>query len=290
VATAVAGNFMTSFAVLPANLTNVIVLGAVEGLYGAHLQYAEYLLLCGPVLGLVKGVVFWACVVAFLPAPRPARPADGIQPLPLGGAARRLAVLLALTIFMWATDFIHGIKPGVISVAAAVLCLLPPVAMASLRESFDLNKLTAILSLAAVLGVATVLTASGAGAITADIIGRLVPLAGHSQAYGFAAIAVMAALISMLATVVGCIAIINPVIGSAEAATGLPIKIGLVAELTGLQMIFFPYQTVPIMVGLVMGKVQARSVLRLMVPLALISLLVVLSLQILWLKLLGQLP
>ena len=55
-------------------------------------------------------------------------------------------------------------------------------------------------------------------------------------------------------------------------------------------MVFFPYQTVPIMVGLVMGKVQARSVLRLTIPLALISILVLLPLQIGWLWMIGVVP
>jgi hypothetical protein len=60
--------------------------------------------------------------------------------------------------------------------------------------------------------------------------------------------------------------------------------------MTGLQMIFFPFQTVPIMVGLMMGGVEARSALRLLVPLALVSLAVILPLQILWLRLIGVVP
>jgi hypothetical protein len=55
-------------------------------------------------------------------------------------------------------------------------------------------------------------------------------------------------------------------------------------------MIFFPFQTVPIMVGLMMGGVPAKSVLRLLVPLALVSLAVILPLQILWLRLVGVVP
>lgn len=55
-------------------------------------------------------------------------------------------------------------------------------------------------------------------------------------------------------------------------------------------MVFFPYQTVPIMVGLTMGRVPAASVLRLTIPLALLSFIVILPVQILWLKLIGYLP
>lgn len=289
VVTAVAGNFMTSYAILPANLTNVIALGAIESVHGPQVQYAEYLLLCGPVLGLVKALLFWLSVVVLLPAPAPLAQPDSAEPVLLSRAARRLGIVLAFTILLWATDFLHGIKPGAIAVAAGVLCLLPPVALASLRESFDLNKLTAILFLAVVLGVATILTYSGAGGMTAKLIGALVPLEGRSAASGFAAVSLLSALVAVPATVVGSIAIVNPVLGEIAASTGLPIKAGLIAELTGLQMILFPYQTVPIMVGLAMGGVDARSVLRLLIPLALLSLVVILPLQILWLKLMGVL-
>ncbi|MFM9846182.1 MAG: hypothetical protein ACKVP3_03380 [Hyphomicrobiaceae bacterium] len=174
--------------------------------------------------------------------------------------------------------------------AAAILCLLPPISLASVRESFDLNKVTALLSLGAVLGVATVLIHSGAGVVTSNLIGKLVPLDGQSPAMGFTAITVLSALIALPATVVGSVAVMTPMLGSVAASTGLPVKVGLIAELTGLQMVFFPYQTVPIMVGLTMGRVPALSVLRLMIPLAFLSFIIILPAQILWLKLIGYLP
>lgn len=289
IATAVAGNFLTSYAIMPANLTNIIALGALEAIHGPQTQYAEYLLLCGLVLGITKALLFWACVIVLLPAPPPLSP-SAAAPLPLSGAARRLAIVLGCTILLWVTDFAHGVKPGAVAVGAAVLCLLPPIRLATLKESFDLNKLTAILSLGAVLGVATVLIHSGAGVVTSGLISKLVPLDGQSQSAGFAAVAVLSSLIAIPATVVGSVAVMTPVLGSVAASTGLPVKMGLIAEMTGLQMVFFPYQTVPIMVGLTMGRVPAASVLRLMVPLAILSFIIILPAQILWLKLIGYLP
>lgn len=290
IATAVAGNFMTSYSILPSNLTNVIALGAAESAHGLQIHYVEYLLFCGPVLGLAKALLFWLCVLVLLPAPAPRLARGPVEPVVLGRAARRLGIVLVLTISLWATDFLHGIKPGAVAMGAALLCLLPPVALATLKESFDLNKLTAILFLAVVLGVATILTASGAGAVTAKAISDLISLDGRSAAFGFALISMLSAIIALPATVVGSIAVVNPLLGSIAASTDLPVKAAFVAEMTGLQMIFFPFQTVPIMVGLTMGGVEARTVLRLLVPLALISLVTILPLQILWLRCLGQLP
>ncbi|NJO24236.1 MAG: SLC13 family permease [Sphingomonadales bacterium] len=54
IATAVAGNFLTSFAVLPGNLTNVIALGALEAIHGPQTRYAEYLYCVDPSLALPK--------------------------------------------------------------------------------------------------------------------------------------------------------------------------------------------------------------------------------------------
>jgi hypothetical protein len=110
--TAVAGNYLTSYAVLPSNLTNVIALGALEGLGGPTIQYGYYLLMCMPVLGIVKGILFVAAICVLFRAPAPQMAATSDSPNILGAPARRLAMLLAVTVLLWVTDFVHHIKPG----------------------------------------------------------------------------------------------------------------------------------------------------------------------------------
>ncbi|WP_406720931.1 hypothetical protein RPE78_00410 [Thioclava litoralis] len=61
------GTFQLSASVLPANVPNLVMLGAVETSYGLHLSYFPYLLANLPVLGLLKGpcsgCVFFLCSV-----------------------------------------------------------------------------------------------------------------------------------------------------------------------------------------------------------------------------------
>ncbi|MEZ5850203.1 MAG: SLC13 family permease [Hyphomicrobiaceae bacterium] len=287
--TTVAGNFTTSYAILPANLTNVIVIGAGEAVFGHQLGYVEYLLLCAPVLALVKGLTFIVLALLVYPAPTPAMSAE-TQPQPLGRPAKRLAVVLCLTVALWATDVLHGLKPGWIALGAAILCLLPPLALVTLRECFDLNRLAAVIIVPAVQGLAAVLTASGAGALVAAAILKVVPIEGHSAFFGFLAISVTSAAVALVATIVGTIAIVTPLIADVANATGLPAKLGLIAEITGLQAPFFHYAATPIMVGIAMGSIAPSQATRLLFPLALVGLLVVLPLQALWLKLLGVMP
>jgi di/tricarboxylate transporter len=289
--TAVAGNYLTSYAILPSNLTNVIALGALEGIGGPTLQYGPYLLMCLPVLGIVKGIMFWAAICLLLPAPAPqmATAAED-RPNTLSPAARRLAALLSITVLLWILDFVHHVKPGWIALAAGLVCLIPGLGLARLEEAVDLNKLTSVFSLAAVLGVATVLTHSGAGAMIAGGLTQLVPSSGASPAYGFMLVATAASIIATFATVVGSIAIVTPTLPAVEAASGLPLTAGVIAELAGLQAVFFPFEAVPVMVGLMMGKVAASTTLRVMIPLAITGLILIAPLQIAWLRLLGVMP
>lgn len=289
VLSAIVGNFTTSFAILPANLTVVITLGAGEALYGPQLRYAEYLLLMGPVAGLLKAATVIVMTLLLFRAPAPAWQRE-IEPLPLSRAARRLGVVLALTVLLWATDGWHGLKPGVVALIAALMCLLPPVALVGLKESFDITRIAAVISVPAILGVAALLTQSGAGAFIAEGIKANVPLEGHSPAYGFAAIAVMSSLVAIIATITGGIAVVTPLIGEVASATGLSVKLGLIAQLTGLQAVFFHYEAMPIIVGMAVARISVASAARLTVPLAIVGLLLILPAKITWLKLIGAMP
>jgi hypothetical protein len=247
--------------------------------------------MCLPVLGLVKGVTFWAAICLLFPAPPPRIATTTDEgPNVLGAAARRLAVLLAITVLLWVLDFVHHIKPGWIALAAGLICLVPGLGLGRIEEAVDANKVTAVFSLAAVLGVATVLTYSGAGALIAKALTQLVPSSGASPAYGFMLIAVAASVTATFATVVGSIAIVTPTLPAIEAASGLPLTAGIIAELTGLQCLFFPFEAVPVMVGLMMGKVPAPATLKTMILLAVTGLVFIAPLQIAWLKLLGMMP
>jgi hypothetical protein len=288
--TTVAGNFLTSYAILSANLVQIITLGAAEASYGFHITYAEYMLLCGVVFGLLKGMTFISLVLWLFPHSAPRAPCGPSEPVLLTPAARRLGVVLGIAVSLWATDFLHGLKPGWIALGAGLACMLPPIAIVGPRETFDRNRLTGILTVPMLLGVASVITHSGAGTLITDGVTAAVPLNGQTPAYGFAVLSIFSALIAVIATTVGCIAIMTPLIGEVAHATDLDPKLGAIAVLNGLQSLFFHFEAAPVMVGLLMGKVGAGAAARLLVPLAIVGLLVILPGHVLWLKLVGALP
>jgi len=73
--TAVAGNFLTAYGILPANLVNVIANGAAEAQYGPLVGYVDHLLINAPVLMIAKGATFLVLALLIFPAPPPTPPA-----------------------------------------------------------------------------------------------------------------------------------------------------------------------------------------------------------------------
>ena len=73
-------------------------------------------------------------------------------------------------------------------------------------------------------------------------------------------------------------------------ATALPLKAAVLAELTGFSMILFPFQAVPVIVGLTMAGVTSGKALRLMLPFAAVSLIIAVPVNMLWLWGIGLLP
>ncbi len=120
----IVATYQCGTAVLPANAPNLVLAGSAEALYGVQITYAEYLWVQFPVLGALKSLAIIAFVLWLFPAQ--ARSAPGVRAIePLTPEQRRMVVILAVSLVLWATDFLHGIKSGWIALAAGIACLLP---------------------------------------------------------------------------------------------------------------------------------------------------------------------
>jgi len=62
------GDFLPSATVLPANLPNLLLMGAAGTLHGMTLHYGSYLLLHLPVMGVLKAVAIVVTILYLLPA------------------------------------------------------------------------------------------------------------------------------------------------------------------------------------------------------------------------------
>ena len=77
--------------------------------------------------------------------------------------------------------------------------------------------------------------------------------------------------------------------GAAESLYGVHIKAALMTSAVGFTTVILPYQVPPVVVGLQAAGISLRTALRLTLPLAALSLLVLVPLDYAWWKLIGYL-
>ena len=282
------GTFQLSASILPANVPNLVMAGAMETTYGLHLAYLPYLVLHAPVLGVLKGIALSACIV-WMFRDRPKTRVEAEPASPLSSGEKRLAILLAVTLALWLTDSVHGISPAWIGLAAACLCLLPRIGFVTGDEfGKEVNHRTAFY-VAAILGLAALVGQSGLGALIGNAMLAFAPLDPAAPFRSFASIVGITVLLNFVVTANGVPALFTPLAQSFAMASGLPLLTVLMIQVIGFSTPILPYQASPIVVAMEMGRIPFAAALRLGLALAAITFVVLTPIFYGWFALLGWL-
>lgn len=283
------GTFQLSASILPANVPNLVMVGAAESAYGIRLAYLPYLALHAPVLGLLKGAVLAGCVVRLF-APGPLAPvAAGAAPAPVSAAEVRLAILLIATLVLWMTDSLHGVTAAWIGLAAACLCLLPRVGFLSGDEFAAGVNVRTCLYIAGILGFAAFVARIGLGDRVGEALLPWLPLDPARPAASVAGLLGLATVLNVVVTANGVPALFTPLAHGLAEASGLPLATVLMVQVIGYATPLLPYQASPVVVAMGMGRVPARDGLRLCLAVAAVTAVVLVPLDILWFRALGWL-
>lgn len=280
------GVHVPTFTILPANIPNMVLVGAMEKLYGLTPLYGEYLLLHFPVLGLLKTVVTFFLILWLFPDRVRVRAAAEQSGKALASDQRLLALVLALSLGFWVTDFLHHISPAWISMAAALFCLIPATRMLP-PNAFASIGFGGLFFVAGIMGLGAVVADTGLGDALIGELLKVLPLAPDQPAGNFAALALVATAINPITTLPGVPAVLTPLAQQMADAAGLPLKSVLMVQVLGFSTIVLPYVSAPLVVGMQLGGERLRHATRLCLWLTLPTLLLLWPLDYLWWRLLG---
>lgn len=284
------GAFYVPLTILPANLPNVILAGISDQLYDLPITYGVYLLMNFPVTGVFKGIIIIA-LICFMFRQEIAKAAERKEAPPkLHSDGRRLAIILSFALVAWATDFVHGVSPGSVAMITAFCCLFPGIGVMQLNEIKISPSYQVLLYVLAILGVGAVISTSGAGTLIANEIFKVVHFPTGQAAHTYAVFSGLSLGFSTFATLPGAIAIVAPFAGQVADSSGLPLTAVIMMIVNGFSTLLLPYQSAPIMVGLRLGDVGLAAAARVMLPLAVITMLILQPLNFIWWQWLGYLP
>jgi di/tricarboxylate transporter len=282
------GCHVPTFSVLPANLPNLVLVGASEKLYHIVPTYGGYLALHFPVLGLLKTAVMIPLIVWLWPdKPQPVPPAA--RPPVMTGEERWLALLLTVALALWATDFLHHISPAWVSMAVALVLLWPGIALVKGKAFNDQINYGSLFYVAGIMGLGAMVDQSGLGNRLATAILQVLPLAPDHPAMNFASLATVSTLVSMITTLPGAPTVLTPLADQMARASGLPLEVVLMSQVLGFSNPILPYESAPLVVAMQLGGERMATAQKLCLLLAAVTIIVLLPLDYLWWRLLGWL-
>lgn len=279
-------SFQCCTAILPANAPNLVLAGAAETLYGLQLIYAEYLWAQFPVMGVIKGALIVVLVCWMFPAQTRGNGAAA-ELRPISGNEKRLAAIVLVALALWASDFLHGIRPGWIALGAAVVAMLPKIGAVPASIFQERVKFGTFFYIGGILGFGAVMLDSGLSKAIGDALLQVVRLERDADAASFITLSLLSTLASMLVTNPAQPALLSPLAGTFAEAAGWPLQAALMTMAVGFSTLLFPYQAPPVVVGMQMASLRLRDALRLTLPLALISIFVLIPLHYLWWRIIG---
>ena len=283
------GTMFPAFAILPANVPNMGLIGGAESLYGLSFAYGEYFALNFPVMGLLGVIAMPFLITAlFKDTPTDRGVADSSEPWT--PAERRLLLIVGIALALWATDFAHRVAPAWVALGAGLLCLMPRIGIVPASAITNKINFGPWFFVAGVIGMGAVVKDSGLGAEIAKWLLEAVPLSPNGGLGTFAAIVGVGMIVALATTLPAAPAVMTPLAASIAEATQWPLESVLLAQVPTWMAFPFPYQAPPIVVAIALGGVGVAPALRFLVIYLAFAIAVLMPLQYLWGRLLGIYP
>ena len=284
------GTWMPSAAILPANVPNMVLAGVAETLFETHFTYGSYILLHFPATGIAKAVLIFVLVMVFFrDTPTPETPAPSDDSAEIEAPVKLLTVVLACTLGLWITDFLHGISPAWIALGAAVVCLMPFTGLVPFKDFQSRVNFSSAIYIAGVLSIGPVLVETGAS----DFLGRallsLVPFEVGADFRNFMVLTGLGAVTGMATTAPAVPAVLGPLVGDLSHVTGFAVPTVLMNQVIGYSTVILPYQVPPLILAIQLGGISLRDGARMTLAIAAVTLTVLTPLNYLWFKWLGYL-
>lgn len=280
------GCHLPTFAILTANIPNMIMIGTAETIHGWTPRFGEYLLLHFPVLGVLKSILLIGIIVKLYPD-TPKRTPIVANSKGFSATELRLMVIMLTTLGFWLTDSVHHISAAWIGLAAATILLLPKVGMVSPKSFNDNIKISSLLVLAGLLGIAGLINHSQISMIAGERVLHWLPLSDGNEMLNFFVLSLTAMFTGIVATLAGVSATLTPLAGPISEITGMSIESVLMTQVFGFSTILFTYQSVPLMMALPLAGIPIKHIAHLCLVLSGLTVLILLPLDFLWWKVVG---
>ncbi len=275
------GTMTPGFSILPANVPNMGLYGAVESIYHIQLAYFDYLTLNFPVLG-VAAMLVYPSVICLLFREPPTGETEHETPKPWSGDEFKLLFVLLVALALWVTDRWHGISPAWVALGAALIIVVPKFGVLPVRALARELDYGPVLFVAGIIGLGAVATETGLGPWLADRLLGVVSLEPGHDARNYAIIVGIATVVGIFTTIPAQPSIMAPLAQHMAEAAHWPLMGVLMVPVSTWSMFPFYYQTPPVVLAVALANLRIGWATHMLLTYMIFGLLVVQPLHFLW--------
>jgi hypothetical protein len=280
---AIFSTVMPAFAILPANVPNMIFAGMAETHFQITMYYGHYFWLHFPVLGFLKMLIMILLILWLFPdRPQKIGQTTVLNSDTISKNEKLLFGSLIILMLLWITDFTHHISPAWVTLAGAVFLMFPGINIVDPKRFSSNINFSILFFVAGLLGLGGMVFHTGLGDKLANHLIELLPLDQNRPFANYILLGLVSTLTGIAVTVAGIPAVITPLCVKLSAVSGFALETVLMTQVLGFSSIILPYQLAPLVVGMEMSGEKLVNGIKLCLLLLLVTFLVLLPANYLW--------
>jgi len=270
-----------AFTVLPANVPNMILGGLTKEIYDFELLFSHYLLSNFFVLGFLKNIIIVTLIYLFFK--------DKIKHNKLekenssfSKNEKIVMITLSIMLLFWLTDFIHKISPSVIAMIGVLFLAYPSI---NIIKSKDINSInfSSLIFVAAIISLGSIVANNEfIKESLLSIINLYTP--SEHELFDYIKITTLMSLSGAIITQPTIPAIFTPMAEHLSSISSFSLNEIFMMQVAAFSNVYFPFQAPPLAVGLALSGMKQKYMLKVVLVLAIISIVFLYPLEFYWMK------
>lgn len=174
-----------------------------------------------------------------------------------------------------------------VGLATAVVLLAPKWGVVEPKNFNASVDFATVVFVAAALGLGTLVNESGLGTALGQTFIQLLPKESGGSFINFMSLSIMTTITGLFTTIPGVPTVLTPMAADFAEATGFTLRSVLMIQVLGFSTIIFPYQIAPLIVAMQLSGEPLSRLLKITLPLSLLTIVILFPLDYLWWSLIG---
>ncbi len=272
---------LPAFTVLPANVPNMILAGLTKEIYDYELLFSYYFIANFLVLGFIKNIIIVALVYYFFKDELK----NKLKKEEIEGFKKDEKIVLAtifIMLILWMSDFVHQISPSIIAIVGVLFLAFPTINIIKAKDFNSIN-FSSLIYVVAIISLGSIVASNDFLENTLNsLVNQYEPF--DLEILNYITLTSFISFSGIIITQPTIPAIFTSIAQQLSDISGFSLNEVFMMQVAAFSNVFFPFQAPPLAVGLALSQIKQRHMLKIILLLALITIVFLYPLEYFWLS------